>query len=97
MPVVTNAKCTQVTSTDSTVNVTFNKSLGVFDSSLDLGTITTSDCGNIVDHYRSLEGGEDTGLLSLCMLPGGLLGPQAVPRPPLHSSPAKGLSSAKRY
>ena len=36
-------------------------------------------------------------LLSLCMLPGGLLGPQAVPRPPLHSSPAKGLSSAKRY
>ena len=42
------------------MSLTFNKSLGVFDSSLDLGTITTSDCGNIVDHYRSLEGGEDT-------------------------------------
>jgi len=60
MPVVTNAKCTQVTSTDSTVDVTFNKSLGVFESSLTLGTITTSDCGNIVDHYKALEGGEDT-------------------------------------
>jgi len=60
MPVVTNAKCTQVTSTDSTVNVTFDKSLGVFDSSLALGTISTSDCGDIVDHYRALEGGEDT-------------------------------------
>merc|ERR1711862_788602 len=42
MPVVTNAKCTQVTSTDSSVDVTFMNSLGVFDSTFNLGTITNT-------------------------------------------------------
>jgi len=60
MPVVTNAKCTQVTSTDSSVDVTFVKNLGVFDSSFNLGTITNTDCGDFVGHYKELEGGINT-------------------------------------
>jgi len=60
MPVVTNTKCTQVTSTDSTVDVTFVNSLGVFGSTFNLGTITNTDCGDFVSHYKDLEGGVDT-------------------------------------
>merc|ERR1712207_123929 len=57
MPVVTNAKCTRVTSADSTVEVSFVGSLGVFDASFRLGEITKDDCGDFVGHYRDLEGG----------------------------------------
>jgi len=60
MPVVTNAKCTQVTSSDSSVDVTFMNSLGVFDATFNLGTITNTDCGDFVSHYKELEGGVDT-------------------------------------
>jgi len=60
MPVVTNAKCTQVTSVDSSVEVTFMSSLGVFDSTFNFGTIMNTDCGDFVSHYRDLEGGNDT-------------------------------------
>jgi len=60
MPVVTNAKCTQVTSADSSVDINFTKRLGVFDSTFNLGTITNADCGDFVSHYKDLEGGVDT-------------------------------------
>jgi len=60
MPVVTNAKCTQVTSVDSSVEVTFMSNLGVFDSTFNLGTIMNADCGDFVSHYKDLEGGNDT-------------------------------------
>merc|ERR1712003_420653 len=60
MPVVTNAKCTHVTSADSSVDVTFTNSLGVFDSTFNLGAIANTDCGDFVSHYKDLEGGVDT-------------------------------------
>merc|ERR1711862_108488 len=79
MPVVTNTKCTQVTSADSSVDVTFVKSLGVFDSTFNLGTITSTDCGTLLATTRNWKAGLT--LLTLLLLPTGLWELRDVPMP----------------
>ena len=58
MPVVSEAACTEVTSTKSLVDVSFDGTAGMFDASFTIGDIEYGDCDgrNLVEHFETLVG-----------------------------------------
>jgi len=57
MPVVTKAACTKVTDTTSTVDVAYNKAIGVYSAKYNIGAIEYADCGSdLNNYYKTLVG-----------------------------------------
>jgi hypothetical protein len=56
MPVVTNAACTSVETSDSVVSVTYDSAVGLFRSTFTLGNVEYGNCGGLTlaEHYESL-------------------------------------------